>query len=304
MNSPLRIGIIGFDTSHVPAFTQLLNDTSDPFHVSGARVVAGFPSYSPDIESSVAHVASFQKQLVEDFGVHITNSIEELVEQVDAILLHSLDGRRHLAEVRAVIAAHKPVFVDKPFAASYHDAKTIAQLATEAGCLIFSSSSLRFDANITALKNDPALGKILACDAFSPAALEPTNPGLLWYGIHGVEILYTFMGIGCQQVSVQSSKEYDVVTGIWEDGRIATMRGQRTGSLDFGATVFGENKVGQTLYNREIPIYSQLLKQIIPFFQGAGVPVPIDETLEMIAFMQAALKAQQEARVVKLIEVR
>jgi len=302
MAEELKIGIIGFDTSHVPAFTKLLNDANDPFHVKGGKVVAGFPSYSEDLESSFSRVEGYKKEISEKWGIKMVSSVEELVAEVDAVLLESVDGRRHLKEATPVIKAGKPVFIDKPLAHNYSDAEKIISLAKECNCPVFSSSSLRFDANIAGVKEDSELGKVFGCDAFSPATLDPTNPGLLWYGIHGVEILYTFMGTGCRKVYCLKNDNYHFVTGIWDEGRIGTMRGARIGAYTYGATVFGEKKVPQVVYSTEIPLYSQLLKKIIPFFQSGKSPVPSEETLEIMKFMQAALISEKENREVTLEE--
>ena len=304
MTDELRVGIIGYDTSHVPAFTRILNDASDPFHVPGAKVVCGYPSYSPDVVSSATRVEGFRQQMTDTWGVPEAGSLEELVSQVDVVLLESVDGRRHLPEARPVIAAGKPVYIDKPMAACYAEAAEIARLARDAGCPLFSSSSLRYDANISAMASDPELGAVLACDAFSPATLDASNPGLFWYGVHGVEILYTFMGPGCETVRCYTSGDSDVSVGVWGDGRVGTMRGTRAGAHDYGATVFGEGKVLQALYSRQVPLYAQLLKQIVPFFRTGEAPVALDGTLEIMAFMQAALHSSQEGRAVSLAEVR
>ena len=304
MVGELRIGIIGFDTSHVPAFTRLLNDPSDPFHVPGGRVVCGYPSFSPDLRSSYSRVEGFKKEVTERWGVPLVSSIGDLLKQVDAVLLESVDGRRHLSEARPVIEARRPVYIDKPLAASYEEAAEIIRLAQENHCPFFSSSSLRFDANIRAIVDDPELGQVFACDAFSPATLDPTNPGLFWYGVHGVEILYTFMGRGCEAVRCYTTDGYDVVVATWPEGRTGTMRGTRCGSHDYGVTVFAENEVYQALYSRDVPLYSQLLKEVVPFFQGEPAPVAPEETLEIMAFMQAALVSSREEREVALDEVR
>lgn len=303
MQTPLKIGIIGFDTSHVAAFTKLLNDSTNPHHIPGGRIVAGFPSFSPDLESSASRVEGYTAQMKEEFSIDIVDSIDALIEKSDAILLESVDGRRHLAEATPVIKARKPLYVDKPLAHNYEDAAAIVQLAQEYSCPIMSSSSLRYDANLTAIKNDPDLGEILACDAFSPATLDPTNPGLFWYGIHGVEILYSFMGAGCRSVRCVQSEGYDVVTAIWDNGRIATMRGTRMGTHGYGATVFGAKKIAQTTYSTEVPIYAQLLRKIIPFLQSGESPIPVSETLEIMAFMQASLVSANENREVALSEI-
>ncbi len=300
----IKVGIIGFDTSHVVAFTKLLSDRQDPNYVPGAKVVAGYPSFSPDLPSSANRVEQYKKELTEKWGVKLVGSIPELLEQVDAILLESVDGRRHLKEAEPVLKARKPVFIDKPLASSYSEAAAIIKMARQYSCPMFSSSSLRFDANIAAVCSDPELGQVSGCDAFSPASLDPTNPGLFWYGIHGVEILYTFMGTGCEKVITTKSDIYHLVVGSWSGGRIGTMRGTRAGSHSYGATVFGEKKFVQVTYSAQVPFYAQLLQKIIPFFRGEASPVPLEETEEIMAFMQAALVSEEEKREVGLSEVR
>jgi len=300
----MKIGIIGFDTSHVPAFTKLLNDAGDPFHVTGARVVAGFPSFSPDLPASSSRVEGFKKQLSEEMGIKLVSSVDELLKEVDAVLLESVDGRRHLKEATPVIKAKKPLFIDKPLAASYSEAKKIIDLAAKNSTPVFSSSSLRFDHNISAARQDAELGGIVGCDAFSPASQDPTNPGLFWYGVHGVEVLYTFMGAGCRKLFSKKTEGADFVTGEWEGGRIGTLRGTRKGMHSYGARVFGEKKIVQVMYSTEIPLYAQLLRQVVPFFRTGKPPVPNEETLEIMQFMQAAILSEKEGREVLLSEVK
>ena len=140
----LRVGIVGTDISHVSHFTRILNDAKDPRHIGGARVVAAYKGGSPDIESSRSRVEGYAKELREKYGVEIVPDIPTLCSKVDAVLLESGDGRIHLSQVKAVIAARKPVFIDKPLASTLEDARAIARLAKEAGVPWFSSSSLRF----------------------------------------------------------------------------------------------------------------------------------------------------------------
>ncbi|MFO7695799.1 MAG: Gfo/Idh/MocA family oxidoreductase [Anaerolineae bacterium] len=302
MVDPIRVGIIGYDTSHAPAFARLLNQADVPYAIGGARVVCGFPSYSEDIESSRGRVEEYRRDLAA-LGVRESASIGELLEQVDAVLLESVDGRRHLTEVIAVLEAGKPVFVDKPLAASYKDALEIARHAEGTGTRLFSASSLRYDANVLSVLDSVAGQPVYGCDAFSPATLEETNPGLFWYGVHAVELLYTFMGMGCRSVRCVSMSGAEVVVGEWEDGRLGTVRGTRSGDHDYGVTVHSTT-THQTRYNREIPIYAQLLQRIVAFFGGQPAPVAPAETLETMAFVQAALTSAAEGgRAVQLAEL-
>jgi hypothetical protein len=283
----IRVGIIGTDTSHVTAFTKLLNDTSDPAHVPGARVVAAFRGGSPDVEASRTRIDRFAAELKDTWGVEFVDSIEVLCAKVDAVLLESVDGRPHLAQVRPVFAAKKRVFIDKPFTASYADAREIVRLSRESGVPFFSSSSLRYNAEVQALRNSDKHGGINGAFTFGPENLEPHHPDLFWYGIHAVEMLYTLLGPGCERVSRVKTASGDTVTCAWKDGRVGTMRGLIQGRQDYGAVAFGMKAVLAT----PVPFnsnYRGLLVEIVKFFQTGVPPVPPEETLEIIAFMEAA----------------
>jgi hypothetical protein len=283
----MRVGIIGTDTSHVTAFTKMLNDTSDPNHVAGARVVAAFKGGSPDVDASRTRIDGFAAELKDKWGVEFITSIEELSEKVDAVLLESVDGRPHLQQVRPVFKAKKRVFIDKPFTASYADAREIVRLSRESGVPFFSSSSLRFNAEVQAIRNSAKHGGIVGAFTFGPENLEPHHPDLFWYGIHAVEMLYTLLGPGCDRVTRIKTDSGDTVVGTWKDGRIGTMRGLIQGRQDYGAVAFGMKAVLAT----PVPMRSEyrgLLVEIVKFFQTGVPPVQPDETLEIMAFMEAA----------------
>jgi predicted dehydrogenase len=292
-NGVFRVGIIGLDTSHVVAFTQLMNDPAKGY---GCKVVAGYPGGSPDIESSIGRVKGYTEQLQKKYGVEIVGSIEELCRKVDGVLLESVDGRPHLAQVRPVLAAKKPVFIDKPMAGSLADGLEIFRLAKETGVPCWSSSSLRFGPGTLALRNSKEVGKIMGVDAFSPCHLEEHHIDLYWYGIHGVEMLFTLMGPGCQTVQRAQTKDYDLVVGVWNDGRIGTFRGLRAQKEDYGTLVFGSKGI---VKGPGYEGYGPLVEELVKFFKTGKVPVPEQETIEILAFMTAAdeSKAKNGAKV-------
>src|SRR6516165_6899852 len=195
---PIKIGIIGLDTSHVPAFTGLFNDPKNEGDLAGFKVVAGFPGGSKDVKASYSRVEMFTKQIQEKYRVEIVDSIDDLVKKVDVVLIESVDGRPHLEQAIPVLKAGKKVFIDKPIAGSLADVLMIFELAKMYKTPVFSSSSLRYATNIRAAKADTKLGKVLGCISYSPCEIEPHHPDLFWYGVHGVETLCTIMGTGCQ----------------------------------------------------------------------------------------------------------
>ena len=282
---PLRAGIIGLDTSHVVAFTKVLNNPDAQGDLAGIRVVAAYPGGSPDVAASRDRIEGFTRQLRDEFKVEIVDSIDALIGKVDVVLLESVDGRPHLQQAEPVLKAHKPVFIDKPIAGSLADAVRIFQLAEKYGTPCFSSSSLRFHPAVQALRADPKVGEIVGCDSYGPSPLEEHHPDLFWYGVHGVESLFTVMGSGCTSVARVSTDGTEFVTGTWEGGRVGTFRGIRRGKVDYGVVAFGTKGISLTQGSGG---YQPLLVEICKFFRTGRPPVEAKETLEMFAFMEAA----------------
>jgi hypothetical protein len=286
----LRIGIVGTDTSHATAFTKIMNDASAADHVAGARVVAAYKGGSPDLDDSRKRIDQYTDELRDKWHVAIVDSIPELCRQVDAVMLNSIDGRVHLAQAREIFAAHKPVFIDKPLASTLADAREIARLAKEAGVPWFSSSSLRYD-GIADLKTADLEG----ASTWGPGPLEEHHQlDLAWYAIHPVEMLYTLMGEGCEEVTRMSTPDADVVVGRWKGGRIGTVRALRPYS-HYGAVAFRKGAKEQSFSVAGEPRggYAPLIVEIVKFFQTGQPPVPNSETLEIFAFLDAAQRSKE-----------
>jgi len=277
-----RIGIIGLDTSHVTAFTSFINN---PSKNTGCKVVAGYPGGSPDVKASASRVETFTQTLRDKHGVEIVDSIEQLCQKVDGILLESVDGRPHLAQAKPVIAAKKPLFIDKPMAGNLADVIEIFRLAEQNNVPCWSSSSLRYAPAIVELREKDTVGQVLGCDVFSPCDLEEHHPDLYWYGVHGVEMLFAVMGTGCERVQRVQAKDGEFVVGTWKGGRIGTYRGLRAGKSGYGITILGAKGIVQSDKSSG---YEPLVDEIIKFFKTGQVPVPKAETIEIFAFMSAA----------------
>lgn len=289
-----RVGMIGLDTGHSVAFTKALNDPNAGDRYNGYKVIAAYPNGTEKIKSWKKKIPEITKE-VKNEGVEIVDSIDDLLNTVDVVLLTCIDGNKHLELALPVIKAGKKLFIDKPFAASLSDAYAIVEAARKHQVPMFSSSSLRYIDGAKEIR-EGKIGDVMGAEAFSPAHIEEHHPDLFWYGVHGVEILFTIMGTGCKSVKRTHTKGTDVVVGLWDDGRIGCYRGIREGKGGYGATVFGEEKI-EVLDNYQG--YKPLLEEIADFFDTGIVPVPHEETLEIFAFMQAA----EESKIKKGISV-
>lgn len=292
-SSPIRIGMIGLDTSHTVAFAKILREAKPTDGaIARLKLVAAYPGGSSDIPSSANRVAGYTKELQES-GVEIVDSIAALVAKVDAVLLTSLDGRTHLRQVVPVFQAGKPCFIDKPLAADLADALAIQMASDKFQGRWFTSSSLRFTPSIWRYRTNKQR-KILGAQAWSPCSLEPHHNDLAWYGIHGIEALYTAMGTGCRTVSRTHDEGTDVSVGTWQDGRIGVFRGIRNGLQGYGMTVFGADFIES---DAKYEGYAPLVDQFAEFFAGGENPVANQESIEIMAFIEAAQLSSQRGGV-------
>ena len=294
----LKAGIIGTDTSHVPAFTGLFHKHPE----WRVKVVAAVKAGSPDVPSSANRVEKYAQQIHEQFGVEIVPTIDALLTKVDAVLVESVDGRPHLAQARPVLVAGKPCFIDKPFTAGLADARAIIRIARETGTPFFSCSCARFQPEIQALAQDAGVGKVTKVQGSAPFHIEPHHPDLFWYGIHGVEALYTVMGPGCVRLTRKAEGNLDITTGTWKDGRIGVFRGVRKGDYKPIVTVWGAG--GKTETTKGFS-YEGLVRTMAEFFHTGKPPIDPAETLKIIEFMTAAqLSNDRGGAEVRLDEIR
>ena len=286
---PLKAGIIGTDAHALP-WTKIINNSDATGELADMTIVAAYPGGSPDIPQSMQILKNSVGPLSE-MGVEIVDSIDALVKKVDVVLVLSIDGRTHLEQARPVFASGKRVYIDKPIAGSLAEAIAIFRLAKEHNVPCFTSSSLRFAERTLNIRKDPALGELVGCDQYAPCSLEPHHPDFFWYGIHGVEPLFTIMGPGCVSVTRVHTEGTGMAVGVWSNGRIGTFRGIRQGQRGYGSTVFGTKGI---VPGGGFDGYEPLIVEIVKFFKTGKAPVTEAETLEIFAFMEAADESKRQ----------
>lgn len=296
--SKLKLGMIGLDTSHCGAFTDLLNNESNPHHIEGAEIVAAFPGGSDAFGMSKNRIETITAEMKDKYNIPIVNTIEEAVENMDGVFLESVDGRQHLEQFEKIAHFGKPVFIDKPFATTRAEAAKILELSEKHNSPVYSCSSIRYASGVGTLAEGK---KVMGCEAFGPMDILDDFPGLFWYGIHSAEVLFSKMGRGCVSVTVEKTETADVVTGIWDDGRAGTLYGYRVKDVyDFGCTVFTTEGILHAVAGGEPPYYALMMPHIVEFFRTGKSPIDLNETLEITAFLEAANESRETGKTVQL----
>ncbi len=282
----LRLGIIGTDSTHAEEFTRILNDTHAKDHVPGARVVVAYRGGNPLVALSRDRIASITEALQRRWKIPFVDRIHDLCPRVDGLLLLSVDASSRPQEFVEAAACGKPIFVDKPFASSLAAATSLAAYAASHHVRWFSASAMRFV--LPKLKSGNARG----ADVWGPGVLGTgSSLDLSWYGIHSISILYALLGPGAESVTRLHTANSDVLTAAWKDGRVGVVHLFRP-DFPFGATAFLDNRSSETFANLQID-YVPLLQAILAFMRGGKPPVSTEETLEIMAFMDAAHRSMQ-----------
>ena len=302
MRKSLNVGLIGLDTSHVEAFARILNVESDPDHIPGAKVVAGFPGGSPDFDLSVSRVEGYTNKLRDEYGVDILDAPEAVAERCDLVFINAVDGRTHRELFERIVSFGRPVFIDKPFAVGAEDAEAILSLAKKQAVAVMSCSALRYADNFQqAIHAGDGRGAIVGCDVYGPMEVRPPMPGLYWYGCHTVEMIVAAMGAGAKTVRVTTTRDADLVTVEWNDGRIASIRGLRQAHSKFGAILHrGDDATYVDVSINRRPYYAGMLEAILRSLPEGRSDIPAEEMLAAVKIMDAANESRQTGKTVTL----
>lgn len=300
----IKIGIIGTDTSHAKVFTRIFNDPTHPNAVAWGTVTAAFPGGSPDLPLSINRVAGYVEELRDGYNVAIKDSIEEVADQCDAILLTSVDGRVHYEQFSQLAPFGKPVFIDKPLAVDPADAQRILELARSSGVPVMSCSVRRYAEDLTselARFMEQGDNPVMGAECFGPIEYINQMPGWYWYGIHIVDPLIAVMGPGCRKVTVFRGNHQDVAVGEWNGGRLGIARANFLPNRSHGTVIHGsEQSVWIDTARDGMAKYAHLLNGLKQLFEEGIPAVSPVESLEVIRFMQAANDSMSSGHSVEL----
>lgn len=295
MSEPIRIGMIGLDTSHVVRFAEMLNHADHAHHVPGAQVALGCPESSEDYEPSASRVEQFTASLRDEHGVKIVDTPESVAEQADLVFITSVDGRKHRSLLERTVEAGKPTFIDKPLCLDTGEAERIFETAAAHEVPVMSTSALRYAGPLMAALEDENDESIRALDVHGPMDHDPVQRGWFWYGIHQVEVAIATLGTGVAEVVAVGGEDQDVGVLRWDDGRMACLHGWRTPGPMFGAVLHRESD-SQTLdlSGGDRPYYAGLLEAILNALPAGRSDIPVEQTLEVIRTIERLNRSMTE----------
>ncbi|OQA86138.1 MAG: Oxidoreductase family, NAD-binding Rossmann fold [Lentisphaerae bacterium ADurb.Bin242] len=285
MKKKLKAAIVGLDTSHSVEFAKFMQDPSLPKeHQVGGMQVTRCLRFDTPFQSKEG--LDKRQAYLESIGVKVTQNFDEAVADCDAIYLEINDPAYHLEYFKKCAVLGKPIFLDKPFADTLDSANEIMAAAKEHNIRFFTASSLRYDANlIDAASKCPR--PQFAC-IWGPLGKAPASSSIVWYGVHAFEMLERTMGTGAVSVTAVPDRQGVVCTVAYADGRRGVVE-LNSHSYRYGGVL--RNAVpSEFLFHfvGGVDLYRSLIGEIQRFFRGESGGVPLNESYEIMAMLEAA----------------
>lgn len=287
MSNDIKVAMIGLDTSHATEFAKRFQGPQCPKdqRVSGLKVVNCLSFYTQFMKDEARK--SSQEDAMKECEINITEDFDEAVNGCDAIMIEINDPSLHLEYFSKCADLGKPIFLDKPLADTVANGKKIRDITKQTGLKVFSSSALRFTPVLEqACQQIP---KPLFATAYGPLGKAPAGSGIVWYGVHTFEMIQRAMGPGAKGVFVHKDETGLVAMVRYADGRRAVVE-LRDNSWPYGGNLRTEEE-GAGFSVDFTRCYSDLLERVVKFFAGGDAPLTIDDTLEVMAMLEATQKS-------------
>jgi predicted dehydrogenase len=287
----LRVALIGLDTSHAVEFPRRMQAPDCPAgdRVPGLRAVTCLRFETPFQD---ARGLDLRQEQLEAWGVRVTTSFEQAVADCDAIMIEINDAAPHVQWFERCASLGKPVFLDKPLADTVAGGRRILQAAARAGTRFFSSSSLRFVAEL-----EESCGRVPAprrAGLYGPLGRAPAGSSIVWYGVHAFEMLERAMGRGARTVRAMGDASDAVFLVDYGERRCGVVE-LTEGAYVYGGSLRAERE-GSAFTVDTAGMYSALLRRIQAFFGGGPAPASPEDALEVLAMLEAAEKALATGR--------
>ena len=298
MDRKIKVAIIGLDTSHSTAFPGLMLDpATDPAFKNNTLIPTRCLRFDTPFQSPEG--LDKRQAYLESIGVEVGTDFDWAVADCDAIMMVINDPAYHLEYFEKCAKLGKPIYIDKPVAATVSDTRKIFEIAKKYNVRFFSASSLRFDIDMEeALEQDITPRSAVV---WGPVGIAAAGSSIVWYGVHAFEMLERIMGPGAESVTVVNDEKGHVCTVAYPDGKRGIVELNRK-SPRYGCVI--RNDEGQAVLVKcsgRVPYYVRLLTHIEQFFNGDdSAGVALDESMEIMKMLEAAELSSNSGKTVFL----
>ena len=242
-------------------------------------------------------------------GPIICDSPDECSDDVDLVLIAdcNLDGADHLELAMPGLKKGVATFVDKPFASTVAQCRTLVDAAAQNGAPIFSATILRFEPAVAAFRD-----RILSAGEVNYANITGAGDGPEGL-VHSIGLVQHLFGGGISTVQVLANPKQ---TAIWLDYdqnpnapqhgvMIHTQTGTRRFPSALGASVIGTRDDIHTLIPGGYAYpwgTAEIIKVIKQMLKSRQSPAELGDMIEGIAVMEAFRESRSSGRAVRVAD--
>jgi hypothetical protein len=266
---PFRLGLVGLCTSHPGAWVPIIRELTEEGQVDIELVSAW--------DSGETRPAGYAQAFCAEQGIPTAvERLEDMVDRVDGVILHTTNWDRHVEQARPFVEPGKPVLIDKPIVGNLRDANQILDWAKE-GKRITGGSSLRFSAPVAEFLAQPIPERGEIHTAFTATGVDDYN-----YGIHAYAAMFSLMGCGIRSAQYVGYSGQKNVKLTWQDGRIGFLTIGRNAWLPFRLMVVTSKQNALLEVDAGPSLYRSFLEATLPYLTGRTdrPPLPVDGLLE------------------------
>ncbi len=220
------------------------------------------------------------EQWCADMGIERMQSMEEIIERSDCLILLSPDNpEMHWPLCQKPLRAGKRIYVDKTFAPTAQIARDLFGIAEESGTPMFSSSALRFSKELAALPQKEAVFALFA----GPG--KPEN-----YLIHQIEPMVALLGTQAKRVMYMGTDVSASYTVEFSGGKLGIANLLVDGA--FSTTVkYSDGTLAG--FPDATETFDRQIRAILHFFETGEIPVEKAQTVAVAEVLEAAHKAEE-----------
>lgn len=223
------------------------------------------------------------QQYCELHGIQRADSLEQLIDAVDAIFVLSPDdSRTHEQLSRLPLMSGKPVYVDKTFGQDVKTARRMFDLAHQHHTPVFSCSAQRYCDSILRFMEENKGYEPMYCGTVGPGSLSN-------YSVHQLEMMNVLMGNGFKRVKAFGAGEVVHAIIDYGNGKFATFSQSPTSEFNL---VLSDGTKGHTLPCKEY--YIPFMRRVLQFFTDGIAPVSEESTMEILSIIDTIRAALQE----------
>ena len=287
MDNPIRIGLVGVgrggaSSYHARSFSSIINGFEPekvpddwPVHtkrVEGAAIEAVWDNDS-DAAEELARVFSISS---------VCDRMEDMADAVDAVMIVDDLTMTHQKKAVFFLEQGMPTFIDKPMTNSLQEASSIIDLAYKKGCIVMSSSALRYAREIDEASSALEQAGKVDCAVAICQGQYMESENLIHYGIHPLELAYAVLGSGAESVQNTGEGERNIVQITYRDGRVLMLLVFPDMAQVFQLQVYGENGYVSVTVQDWDYFYWNMLNTFVHSVKNNTQPIPLEETHEII----------------------